>query len=155
MEMDWFLLKKGDRIEGDDLVLEVKGLLPPIPSQNKVPTYKFHIRRKDSDEIVGEVSLRVGSNDVIDRFIGHIGYAVFKARRGRGYAARACLLLRDLVTRHGLRKVVITCNPENIASARTCEKLGAVLVGREVVPPDHELYAHGVREKLRYEWLVG
>ena len=44
----------------------------------------------------------------------------------------------------------ITCNPDNIASRRTCERLGAEMKGVIDVPPGHILYARGERQKCRY-----
>ena len=41
---------------------------------------------------------------------------------------------------HGLREIWITCNPENIASRRTCQFLGATFVGTVPLPKNHILY---------------
>jgi tagatose 1,6-diphosphate aldolase len=40
-----------------------------------------------------------------------------------------------LAVRHGLSELWITCNPDNIASRRTCEAAGAELVEVVDLPP--------------------
>ncbi len=45
--------------------------------------------------------------------------------------------------------LLITCNPENIASRRTCERLGAQLLETVAVPNDHVFYSRGDRFNCR------
>ena len=66
-------------------------------------------------------------NDFLLGFGGHVGYAVAPEHRGRGYATE---ILRQAVARLatlGVDRVLVTCDPENIASARTIERCGGVL----------------------------
>jgi predicted acetyltransferase len=100
--------------------------------------------------IVGSVGLRIGDNENVQQTIGHIGYNVYPFARGHHYAERASRLLLPLARRHGLNPLWITCNPENLASRRTCERLGATLVDVVPVPIDHPLHARGERYKCRY-----
>lgn len=57
---------------------------------------------------------------------GHLGYAVKPPHRGNKYASRACKLLFPLAKSHGLQKLIIICESNNIASCKTCEALGGV-----------------------------
>ena len=98
----------------------------------------------------GTVSLRIGTTDYLERFAGHIGYGVELPYRGRRYAARACKLLFELARKHGMTTLWITCNPENVASRRTCELIGGELVGIVDLPPDSDMYKEGERQKCRY-----
>lgn len=100
--------------------------------------------------IAGDVSLRIGSTASIERYYGHFGYHVYPAARGHAYAARAVRLLLPLARAHGLRDIWITCNPDNRASQRTCEKLGARFVDVVDIPPSEPLYARGETVKCRY-----
>ena len=70
--------------------------------------------------------------------------------RGRRYAARGVRLLLPLAARHGIDPLWITCNPENLASRRTCELAGAELVEVVDLPPGEEMYQAGERQKCRY-----
>lgn len=77
--------------------------------------------------------------------LGHIGYAVVPWKQRRGYATRALHeLLRDAKA-EGLRYVVITTAPDNVASQRVIEANGGVFVEEFITPS-----ALGGRPALRY-----
>jgi predicted acetyltransferase len=103
---------------------------------------------------VGTASLRVATSAYLERYAGHIGYGVEPAFRGHHYAARACKLLFDVARLHGMRTLWITCNPENVASRRTCELAGGELVDIVEVSPDVDLYHRGERQKCRYRFRL-
>jgi tagatose 1,6-diphosphate aldolase len=94
--------------------------------------------------------LRIGDTVHIKMYAGHIGYRVHPAYRGHHYAAKACRLLLPLARLHGMKTLWITCNPDNFASRRTCEILGASLIEIVDIPHDHEMYLSGERQKCRY-----
>jgi tagatose 1,6-diphosphate aldolase len=56
----------------------------------------------------------------------------------------------SLAGRHGIDPLWVTCNPDNFASRRSCERLGAQLVEIVPVPLKHPLYQRGEMEKCRY-----
>lgn len=78
-------------------------------------------------ELVGRVSIRHTLNDFLLQVGGHIGYGVRPAFRRRGYAtailSHALVIVRDL----GVDKALVTCDDDNVASARTIERSGGVL----------------------------
>jgi len=116
------------------------------------PSYGFDIMI--GNEKVGAISLRVGYTKSL-YYSGQIGYSVESAHRGNGYAGAACRLLIPLMRAHGMTKVLITNNPENTASRRVCEKLGAKLLRVAKIPRSHELYEAGDRYKNIFEWDIG
>jgi predicted acetyltransferase len=126
------------------LVLGARTLHMP----GRVPTYRFEMRV--GGDKVGSATLRVGSTEYIDRFAGHIGYGVEFGHRGKHFAARTCRLLFRVARSHGMTQLWITCNPENVASRRTCEIVGGELVDIVDVPPEVDLYREGDRQKCRY-----
>jgi predicted acetyltransferase len=111
-----------------------------------VPAYLFELRT-DGGQQAGRVRLRVGWNDDIIRYAGQIGYAVEPAFRGRRIAERACRLILPLARRHGLEQLWITCQPDNAASRRTLERLGAEPAGILEVPAGYPLDAVVERKK--------
>jgi predicted acetyltransferase len=133
---------------------------PSDTAAGRVPQYHFWMRiRPDAGlapstlppvRIAGGIGLRIGKARNVELYYGHLGYHVYPPARGRRYAERACRLLFPLARRHGLKTLWITCNPDNFASRRTCERLGGVLVSIVAVPDDDPLYARGEREKCRY-----
>lgn len=130
------------------------GHQPPDSLHDRLPTYHYwlHLRPEFNPplEICGAIGLRIGNNEDTDRYYGHLGYNVLPPARGHRYAERAARLLLPLARRHGMSELWITCNPENMASRRTCERLGANYVETVAVPTNHPLYARGERDKRRY-----
>lgn len=120
----------------------------------RVPTYNFWLRlRPEYDPpvaIAGNISLRIGQTADILLFFGHVGYNVYPPARGHHYAGRACRLLFPLARHHGLKSLWVTTDPTNLASRRTCEALGGVMVDVVDVPADHVLYRRGQKRKCRY-----
>jgi tagatose 1,6-diphosphate aldolase len=142
----------------------------PLGQQNgagrgaRVPSYHFWMRvrplpdgsgwNRPSVPMAGSISLRIGDSRDVELYYGHVGYNVLPAARGCRYAQRACQLLAPLARAHGMSRLWITCNPENFASRKTCERLGAELVDFVDVPPSNPLHARGEVRKCRYRWEI-
>jgi len=122
------------------------------PADNIVPGYHFWMRVTNNPAlpIAGGIGLRVGDNYDLAMFGGHIGYHVYPPARGHHYAERACRLLFPLARLHQINPLWITCNPDNLPSRRTCERLGGQLVEIVPIPMEHPLYRRGETEKCRY-----
>ena len=139
----------GELVDGD-LTLVLVDKVPADPAMGYVPAYDFQMRRTGSPARIGGISLRVGDTDHLRMYAGHIGYGVEPEFRGHHYAARACRLLLPLARLHGIKELWITCNPDNVASRRTCELAGAVFVEIVDLPEDCDMYREGERQKCRY-----
>jgi predicted acetyltransferase len=128
------------------------GHQPPNIAARTAPAYHFWMHDRSSDQfpIAGGLNLRIGTQYDLVMYNGQVGYAVYPPARGRHFAERACRLLFPLARRHGINPLWITCNPDNFASRRTCERLGGTLVEIVPVPAEHVLYSRGEREKCRY-----
>lgn len=126
----------------------------PIMGRSRPPSYTFWMRLRDAPvdvpEMAGTISLRIGETEDLRRYLGHVGYGVYPPARGRNLAERSTRLLLPLAKHHGLNELWITANPENIASRRTCERLGGTLVETVDLPIGHPLYLRGDRQKCRY-----
>ena len=102
---------------------------------------------------MGRINLRLGESPCVYVF-GHIGYHVDPPDRGHRYAERACRLLQPLIRRRGKSSVVITCDPDNIPSRKTCEALGCELE-RTVKVPDWIRESWSISAvKCRYIWRL-
>jgi predicted acetyltransferase len=128
------------------------GRQQPNPSKDLVPEHHFWMRETDNRELpmAGGIGLRIGTTHDTVMYSGHIGYHVYPPARGRHFAERACRLLLPLARRYGTNPLWITCNPDNFASRRTCERLGGELVEIVPVPVQHMLYQRGETQKCRY-----
>ncbi len=128
-------------LQDGEIMLKLDRTAPAQPEKDWLPAYYFHICLLDGTR-VGSCDLRVGHNR--KTYIGgNIGYSVDECYRGHHYAAKACRLLFALAERHGMDYVIITCAPENVASAKTCERCGGVLLETAAIPEDNEMYAEG------------
>lgn len=95
--------------------------LPP----GRVPA-TFLVAEVDG-RLVGRVSVRHSLNEHLATVGGHIGYAVRPTDRRRGHAT--AMLRRALVVARsvGVEEALVTCDDDNVASARTIERCGGVL----------------------------
>lgn len=135
----------------DDLELVLVEEYPGDAEVNFVPAYKFEMRIVGSAQAVGKIELRIGNTNHIILYGGHIAYEVRPKHRGHRYAARGCKLLLPLARGHDLKTLWITCNPDNIALARTCELAGGELVEIVDLPEDTDMFREGERQKCRYK----
>lgn len=136
------------QLEDAELQLVLVETTPGDPVRKWLPAYAFEMQVGRCK--AGRINIRIGNTHAITMYYGHIGYGVEHEYRGHHYAERACRLLFPLAKAHGLTPVWIMCNPDNIASRRTCERLGATLVEIVELPEDNDLYRMGDREGCRY-----
>ena len=134
--------------------LSVAQVYPANPAQGRVPSCTFGIARHGRDEQIGGINLRIGDTEMLRMYFGQIGYGVDDPYRGHRYAAKACLLLKPVALDYGMNELWITCNPDNIASRRTCEIIGCEFVEIVDLPKYTESYQQGERQKCRYLWKI-
>ena len=135
-------------LEDEDLRLKLTEIAPhPI---HQVPSCFFSIIDKTTNAEAGNINLRLGWDENLTHYAGHIGYGVHEHFRGRRFAARAVTLLKPFARRHGFTHLWITCNTDNFASRRTCDHAGAQFVEIVDVPPNSVYYTRGIRQKCRY-----
>ncbi len=105
-----------------------------------------------NDIEVGRLTLREGSDE--QRYYdGHIGYSIYPEYRGHHYAYQACLLLKDMID---VDHLIITCDPSNIASIKTIEKLGCEYIETKTIPTHlKKLFTHDEKVKQIYKWKIG
>lgn len=113
-----------------------------------VPTVVYDVYDQAIDKIVGRIEYRHETGRDLT-YYGNVGYLIYQKYRGQGYAYRACLALLEILD-SSIETVYITCNPDNIASKKTIEKLGASYIGLVDVAVDHELYKYGEIQKEVY-----
>ena len=110
----WFEeLKKRSR---EDTV--PKGLVPSS-------TY-LGVREKDN-YIVGMIDIRHYLNEYLTQVGGHIGYGVRKTERNKGYAKQMLKLALEKCKELKIKKVLITCDEDNIASEKVILSANAKL----------------------------
>ena len=137
-------------LRGEEILLRLEKTCEARPEKQWVPAYYFSICLRDGTKI-GHCDLRVGHNDRL--YIGgNIGYGIDEAHRGHHYASEACKLLLDLARKHHMGYVIITCDPDNMASRRTCELAGGKYMETAAVPEWHNMYEEGMRRVRVYRF---
>lgn len=96
-------------------------------SDSLVPAHTYFFVRKCDNKIMGMIDIRLYLNEYLEKFGGHIGYSIRPTERNKGYSKINLYLALKDCKKFGLKKVLITCNKNNIASARTIKALGGVL----------------------------
>jgi len=71
------------------------------------------------ERLIGMIDIRHRLNEFLMNFGGHIGYSVRKSVRRQGYATEMLALALQKCSSLGIDKVLITCDKENIGSAKT------------------------------------
>lgn len=124
-------------LKTDEIELRLDQTYEGDEEKGWAPAYKFSICSPNGVEM-GFCDLRVGYSENL-YYAGNIGYTVYEGFRGHHYAAKACLLLFTLARRHGMKELIITCNPDNMASAKTCERVGGELIETAELPMNNPM----------------
>ena len=95
-----------------------KGLVPSS-------TY-LGVREKDN-YIVGMIDIRHYLNEYLTQVGGNIGYGVRKTERNKGYAKQMLKLALEKCKELKIKKVLITCDEDNIASEKVILSANAKL----------------------------
>jgi tagatose 1,6-diphosphate aldolase len=111
------LMTSPDNLAFGKVRLRFVDVVPGDAGRGFVSYYHFRILTLD-DSDVGHINFRVGDTAHVRLYAGHIGFEIAEAFRGHGFALQACRAIAPLVRLH-YERVVITCDPENVASKRT------------------------------------
>jgi hypothetical protein len=87
----------------------------------------FHYWAVDGDKFIGEFQLRTEFTEQVLTGIGSIGYAVRVSEWGKGYGTEILRQGLEIAKEHGMKKVLLNINDNNLASSYVCEKLGGKL----------------------------
>lgn len=80
----------------------------------------------EGDRVLGGIALRYGEDDVVSR-LGNVGYGIRPSARRRGVATWALGRMIDQAQTVGLDRLMVVCETDNVASAKTIEANGGVL----------------------------
>ena len=140
-------------IRGEEIDLLLERKVPGNKEIGFVPAYWFAINLAGSNKTIGTIDLRV-RNTALTYYGGHIGYAIDRNYRGNRYALKACELIKEVALAHHMDELIITCNPDNIASNKICLRLGAEFTEIVDIPDATPMYLEGERQKCIYKWRI-
>ena len=82
--------------------------------------------------ILGVSKLRHHLTPSLEKHGGHIGYYIRPSQRRQGYGGLILALTLEKAQERGIKRVRITCDTDNIGSARIIEKNGGILSGQMI-----------------------
>ena len=104
----------------------------------RVPDSTFFCLDLDRNIFAGAVNIRHYLNEDLLFSGGHIGDGIRPSERRKGYATAMIRLALEECRKLGIRRVLMTCDKDNVASARTIIKNGGILeneiINEEGVP---------------------
>ena len=101
-------------------------------SEGHVPDSVFFALDEERDIFVGAVNIRHCLNEKLLRSGGHIGDGIRPSERGKGFGTRMMALALEECRKLGLKKVLVVCDKDNVASAKTIIRNGGVLENEEL-----------------------
>ena len=93
----------------------------------KVPDSVFFLLDIDKNRLIGAVNIRHYLNDYLLNYAGHIGDGIRPSERNKGYGTKMIALALVECKKLSISKVLMVCDKDNIASAKTIINNGGVL----------------------------
>lgn len=78
-------------------------------------------------QVMGMISIRHSLNTYLRKVGGHIGYSVHPQHRRQGYATFMLQEAIAICRQQNIMPILITCDKDNIASAKTIIKCGGIV----------------------------
>ncbi|MBS4197230.1 GNAT family N-acetyltransferase [Lederbergia citri] len=126
------------KMETDDfesLLQELKGFSQGIGIPDTFVPHTTYWLVNDQERVIGAINIRHRLNGKLLKIGGHIGYGIRPSERKKGYAKRMLSLALEKAKNMNIYEVLITCDKENIGSAKTITSNGGQLES-EVVTED-------------------
>ena len=106
--------------------LKMKSSEDTVP-KGLVPSTTYLAIREIDNYIVGMADIRHYLNEFLTQVCGNIGYDVRKSERNKGYAKQILKLALEKCKDLKMKKVLITCDEDNIASEKVILSANAKL----------------------------
>lgn len=98
-----------------------------VATADRVPDSVFFLLDEERNRLIGAVNIRHYLNDALLKESGHIGDGIRPSERRKGYATMMIGLALDECRKMGIDRVLMTCDKDNIGSAKSIIRNGGVL----------------------------
>ncbi|MHC4230992.1 MAG: GNAT family N-acetyltransferase [Planctomycetota bacterium] len=144
LKAEFLAMAEEFKAEGADVINGV-GCIEPGDFENSVKRAKEHVDGIGLPEgwvpastywlvrdeiLIGTCNLRHELNVFLENYGGHIGYSVRRSQRNKGYGTQMLRFALQKARDLGIERALVTCDDNNIASARTIEKNGGKLADK-------------------------
>lgn len=111
-----------------------------IRSTNKtIPTSSFILL--DNDYIIGHIFIHhTVDPDLLRDYEGHIGYGIRPSKRNKGFGTKMLSLALEKCQDLRLTEIIISCDKENIPSAKIIEKNNGQLLEETYIPEENAIF---------------
>ena len=99
-----------------------------IPNEESVPSETYFLVRCNDNKIVGMINIRLALNEKLRNGAGHIGYSIRPTERRKGYNKINLYLALKRCDECGIEEVLMDCDKNNPASAKTMLALGGIMI---------------------------
>ena len=106
--------------------------LPP----DRVGSDSYWLVDDEKAYFIGEITIRHRLNDALLQRGGHIGFGIRYSEWNRGFGTKMLEMALEKAKEMRISPVLITCNDDNIASAKVMEKNGFILQDTIMVSRD-------------------
>lgn len=142
LEAEFLAMANEFRAAGDDLydseIDDFSGYLGRVSKRSRaedlppgrVPENEFWL--VSGDRVIGRSKLRHRLNPALEREGGHIGYDIRPSERRKGCGTLILKLTLEKAKDSGLSRVLLTCDADNLGSAKIIENNAGILSGRAV-----------------------
>ncbi|WP_070119365.1 GNAT family N-acetyltransferase [Bacillus marinisedimentorum] len=120
----WVISKDPEDFEAMIRSLEDQAEGKGLP-EGWVPDSTYWLVGEDM-KVLGAVNIRHSLTEQLKNAGGHIGYGIRPSERRKGYATRLLALSLEKAGEIGIGKVLVVCDEDNIASAKTIQNNGGV-----------------------------
>lgn len=121
-----------------DFQFYLDNLEPVILEEGKVPGSVFFLYDDERNIFIGAINIRHYLNDDLLKTGGHIGDGIRPSERRKGYATKMIKLALDECKKLGINKVLMTCDKDNIGSAKSIINNGGILEN-EIINEDGKI----------------
>ena len=118
-------LEKFSSVEGWLEELKKRSSEDTTIPEGLVPSTTYLAVREIDNYIVGMIDIRHYLNKFLTQVGGNIGYDVRKSERNKGYAKQMLKLALEKCKDLKMKKVLVTCDKDNIASEKVILSAGA------------------------------